>query len=476
MTIPPHLSEEYAAILSELTNSLEMKRPVDVLQFCSDFFQAKLAEQQQIWTGQQHHHHYFDEHTVDGNKRKTCLIIKETVPYKKHKDMMLDPNSNETLMMHPTALMATSPPTSGAESVPTLQSSYEPYSTSDEEEDEDDDLFEDEDTFGGELPDFSSSGHSYNRGRRTSVSAESMTPSRNKTHVKKVIPKTDAQRERIKLAIANNFLFRNLDENQDEDVVNAMAEKIVRADEQVIEQGAIGDYFYIVESGSLDCYIDGNKVTTYGPAGSFGELALMYNSPRAATIRATTDGVLWALDRMTFRRILMENTAQKRYMYETFLAEVPILTSLDSYERFKIADALETVVFEAGETVIEQGSVGENFYLIESGEAAFFQRTPEGEQKEINCLGKGAYFGGKISKTVVQEKWLSPNFSLTPHSFSLLELALLNDSPRAATVVARGRLRCATLGKRGFKRLLGPIMDILKRNSENYARIMREVE
>ncbi|ORY93759.1 cyclic nucleotide-binding-like protein [Syncephalastrum racemosum] len=450
MTIPAHLSEEYAAILNELTSSLEMKRPVDVLQFCSDFFQAKLAEQQQIWPGQQHHqHHYFDEHAVDGNKRKTGLIMKEIVPYKKHKDMMLDPNSNETLMMHPTALMATSPSPSGAEPVPTLQSSYEPYSTSDEEEDEEDDLFEDEDTFGGELPDFSSSGLSYNRGRRTSVSAESMTPSRNKPHIKKVIPKTEAQRERIKLAIANNFLFRNLDENQDEDVVNAMAEKVVRANEQVIEQGAIGDYFYIVESGSLDCYIDGSKVTTYGPAGSFGELALMYNSPRAATIRATTDGILWALDRVTFRRILMENTAQKRYMYETFLAEVPILTSLDSYERFKIADALETVVFEAGETVIEQGSVGENFYLIESGEAAFFQRTPQGEQKEINCLGKGAYFG---------------------------ELALINDSPRAATVVARGRLRCATLGKRGFKRLLGPIMDILKRNSENYARIMREVE
>lgn len=57
-----------------------------------------------------------------------------------------------------------------------------------------------------------------------------------------------------------------------------------------------------------------------------------------------------------------------------------------------------------------------------------------------------------------------------------IELALLNDSPRAATVIAHGRLRCATLGKRGFKRLLGPIMDILKRNSENYARVMGSVE
>lgn len=55
----------------------------------------------------------------------------------------------------------------------------------------------------------------------------------------------------------------------------------------------------------------------------------------------------------------------------------------------------------------------------------------------------------------------------------VLELALLNDSPRAATVVAHGKLRCATLGKKGFNRLLGPVLDILKRNSANYVKVMQ---
>lgn len=54
------------------------------------------------------------------------------------------------------------------------------------------------------------------------------------------------------------------------------------------------------------------------------------------------------------------------------------------------------------------------------------------------------------------------------------ELALLNDSPRAATVVAVGRLKCATLGKKAFTRLLGPVREILKRNSENYNAIIGE--
>ncbi|KAG0177923.1 hypothetical protein DFQ28_005282 [Apophysomyces sp. BC1034] len=271
-----------------------------------------------------------------------------------------------------------------------------------------------------------------NRGRRTSVSAESIQPSHTE-YVKKVIPKSDQQRERIRTAIGNNFLFRNLDEEQYLDVVNAMSEKRVPANTKVIEQGGIGDFFYIVESGTLDCFVGDQKVTEYSSGGSFGELALMYNAPRAATIVTTSDAVLWALDRVTFRSILMENTARKRRMYEQFLEEVPILKPLDTYERHKIADALESVQYDDQEIVIREGDVGENFYLIESGHALFYKKMPDGSQKEVNKGSKGDYFG---------------------------ELALLNDSPRAATVVAQGRLKCATLGKKAFTRLLGPLMDI----------------
>ncbi|KAI8343478.1 cAMP dependent protein kinase regulatory subunit [Chlamydoabsidia padenii] len=285
------------------------------------------------------------------------------------------------------------------------------------------------------------------RGRRTSVSAESLQPTATHDFVKTVIPKTDDQRERIRAAIGNNFLFKNLDEEQYMDVVNAMVEKQVDNNVKVIEQGGVGDYFYIVESGTLDCLINGNKVTEYTAGGSFGELALMYNAPRAATIIATSDSVLWALDRVAFRMILMENTARKRRMYDSFLSEVPIFKSLEPYERHKIADALEPIQVDDGEVVIKENDLGENFYLIEQGNAVFYKTAPDGTQQEVNRLAKGDYFG---------------------------ELALLNDKPRAATVVADGKLKCVTLGKKAFTRLLGPVMDILQRNSENYHAILKQ--
>lgn len=258
----------------------------------------------------------------------------------------------------------------------------------------------------------------YNLGRRTSVSAESLDPSAHSALPKTVIPKTPSQRARIEASIANNLLFRNLDEDQHNDVLNAMKEVTVQAGTEVIVQGAVGDFFYVVEEGSFEVWVRGpptheytgpgqsithpgdeKKVATYGPGGSFGELALMYNAPRAATVVATSRATMWALDRVTFRSILVEHTSRKRKMYEAFLSEVPILETLNPKERAKIADALEEKVYEEGEAVVIEGEVGKNFYIIESGSAEVTKKRKGSgvEEDVLGVLGKGDYFGGALS-------------------------------------------------------------------------------
>jgi cAMP-dependent protein kinase regulator len=215
---------------------------------------------------------------------------------------------------------------------------------------------------------------------------------------------------------------------------------------QVITQGDQGDFFYVVEKGTFEVYVNptgslqpgleglGDKVATIEPGGSFGELALMYNAPRAATVMSAEPGcTLWALDRITFRRILMDSTFQRRRLYESFLEEVEILSTLTRYERSKIADALETQKFPAGTTIIKEGDAGEAFYLLESGEAEAYKNAIEQPVKQYR---KGDYFG---------------------------ELALLNDAPRAASVISKTEVKVATLGKDGFQRLLGPVESIMRR-------------
>ena len=68
-------------------------------------------------------------------------------------------------------------------------------------------------------------------------------------------------------------------------------------------------------------------MVTIGEGGSFGELALIYGTPRAATVKASssTDVKLWGIDRDSYRRILMGSTIRKRKMYEEFLSKVSIL-------------------------------------------------------------------------------------------------------------------------------------------------------
>lgn len=361
----------------------------------------------------------------------------------------------------------------------------------------------------------------YNLGRRTSVSAESIDPNSLSTSShplpKTVIPKTASQRARIEQSIEKNLLFRNLDEEQHADVLNAMKEVKVSKGTEVIVQGAVGDFFYVVESGEFQVWVKpkdsnsgmllsptagdararsvsaepesaggvpnssnssgdvspgGKLVATISAGGSFGELALMYNAPRAATVvcASSSGATLWALDRVTFRTILMEHTSKKRRMYEKFLSEVPILVSLEAHERSKIADALEERIYEEGEDVVREGELGKNFYIIESGRAEVLKRKSGDRQERVGTLSKGDYFGGGSVSPVslLLCSWLNETDVVSVCA----ELALLNSAPRAATVrpmPGSGRLRVATLGEKAFTRLLGPVVEILTRRAErNY--------
>ena len=86
--------------------------------------------------------------------------------------------------------------------------------------------------------------------------------------------------------------------------------------------------------------MNGEKVLTIGEGASFGELALIYGTPRAATVKASTssDVKLWGIDRDSYRRILMGSTIRKRKMYEEFLSKVSILGKwLDIRRSFEAA-------------------------------------------------------------------------------------------------------------------------------------------
>lgn len=124
-------------------------------------------------------------------------------------------------------------------------------------------------------------------------------------------------------------MFMGLDDKELQIVIDAMDEKNVNAGDIVINEGEPGDDLYVVEQGKLACskVINGAEqhLKNYEAGDVFGELALLYNAPRAATIKSVEGSQLWVLDRSTFNHIVKDASQKKRAKYEQFLATVPIL-------------------------------------------------------------------------------------------------------------------------------------------------------
>merc|ERR1719410_2652919 len=218
--------------------------------------------------------------------------------------------------------------------------------------------------------------------RRGAVSAEPIHEEDAASYVKKVVPKDEATMASLAKAIAKNVLFSHLDETERSDIFDAMFPTIASEGDVIIQQGDEGDNFYIIDQGEVDIYVSGKKVVSLCEGGSFGELALIYGTPRAATVQAASRVKLWGIDRESYRRILMGSTIRKRKMYEELLAKVSILENLDKWERLTVADALEATSFEAGQAVVKQGQPGDDFYIIVSGSATVTQYRAEGGESE----------------------------------------------------------------------------------------------
>lgn len=298
------------------------------------------------------------------------------------------------------------------------------------------------------------------RQKRLSVSAEAYGEwnKKKENFVPKIYEKDEEEKKKIREAINESFLFSHLNDKEIETIVNAFFKKKVEKGSYIIKEGDDGDLLYVIDEGEVEIYKtkkieetedavdEENKkeiLTLLKSKDVFGELALLYNSKRAATAEALTDCSLWALDRESFNYIIKDTVAKNRQMYEDILRQVNVLKDMDPYERSKLADCLKSKNFKDGEIIIEEGEEGNTFYMLVDGHAVATK-----DDKIIKTYNKGDYFG---------------------------ELALLRNQPRAATVTCKDFCQVVYLDRKSFKRLLGPVEAILNRNVENYKQVLKEL-
>ncbi|XP_053957756.1 cGMP-dependent protein kinase, isozyme 2 forms cD4/T1/T3A/T3B isoform X1 [Anastrepha ludens] len=242
------------------------------------------------------------------------------------------------------------------------------------------------------------SGQAYQRQRAQGISAEPQSES-SVLLEPGALPKYDKDersRELIKSAILDNDFMKNLDITQIREIVDCMYPVKYAAKSLIIKEGDVGSIVYVMEEGRVEVSREGKYLSTLSGAKVLGELAILYNCQRTATITAITECKLWAIERQCFQTIMMRTGLIRQAQYTDFLKSVPIFKNLPEDTLIKISDVLEETHYQMGDYIVRQGARGDTFFIISKGQVRVTIKQPDTQEEKFKrTLVKGDFFGEK---------------------------------------------------------------------------------
>ncbi|XP_066137906.1 cGMP-dependent protein kinase, isozyme 2 forms cD4/T1/T3A/T3B isoform X2 [Euwallacea fornicatus] len=210
------------------------------------------------------------------------------------------------------------------------------------------------------------------------------------------IYKDESSRELIKAAILDNDFMKNLELTQIKEIVDCMYPEEYPAGSLIIREGDVGSTVYVLEEGCVEVSREDKFLSTLTPGKVLGELAILYNCQRTASIKAATNCKLWAIERQCFQTIMMRTGLIRQAEYTDFLKSVPIFKDLPEETLIKISDVLEECYYANGDYIIRQGNRGDTFFIISKGKVKVtIKKKDSTEEKFIRALTKGDFFGEK---------------------------------------------------------------------------------
>ncbi|XP_051540023.1 cGMP-dependent protein kinase 1-like isoform X1 [Myxocyprinus asiaticus] len=267
--------------------------------------------------------------------------------------------------------------------------------------------------------------------KRQAISAEPMGLDPNQlTHVTLTnYSKSEESRGLIQKALLENDFMKHLEASQILTIMDCMYPTTLAQGCCVIQEGDDGSTVYVLEEGLVEVTKGGQKRCTIEPGKVFGELAILYNCTRTATVTALTDIKLWAIDRQGFQTIMMRTGLLKHSNYMEFLRSVPSFKTLTEDVLSKIADVLEETHYSDGDYIVRQGATGDTFFIISEGQVRVTrQKSANEEPIFLSTLSRGDWFG---------------------------EQALKGEDVRTANVTAVGDVTCLVVDRESFKQLIG---------------------
>ncbi|OMJ92489.1 hypothetical protein SteCoe_4724 [Stentor coeruleus] len=252
------------------------------------------------------------------------------------------------------------------------------------------------------------------------------------------VEKTEDDKKLIQSALQKHFIFSNLTDLQIDALTIEMKQVVYPSQKIIFEQNSIGDNFFIIAKGKVEVVINLKVAAVLNTGDSFGEVALLHETPRTATIIALQETKLWALDRMAFRKILQNMSHQKFSENLVFIENIQMFKSLTKKQKESLANAMTVETYKPGYRILREGDTGDFMYIIKEGTVIV---TKNGT--EIRKLIKNDYFG---------------------------EQALLQNNFRTASVTAVDKVICLSINSEGLYATLGShLQEIIHTNTQRMA-------
>lgn len=251
--------------------------------------------------------------------------------------------------------------------------------------------------------------------------------------------KEKKSKDLIRAAIMDNDFMKNLEVAQISEIVDCMYPIEYAKGALIIKEGDVGSIVYVMEDGKVEVSREGKFLSIMPPGKVFGELAILYNCKRTATIKAATDCKLWAIERQCFQTIMMRTGLIRQAEHTTFLKSVPTFSNLPEDTLIKIADILEESTYKPGDYIVRQGAAGDTFFIIKKGRVKVTKKDEsDKEEKFIRNLHKGDFFGEK---------------------------ALQGEEKRTANIICdeEGEVTCLVIDRDSFNHLIANLEDIKTR-------------
>ncbi|NP_957324.1 cGMP-dependent protein kinase 1a [Danio rerio] len=277
--------------------------------------------------------------------------------------------------------------------------------------------------------------------RAQGISAEPQTHQDLSNQSFRRVAKSDRSKDLIKSAILDNDFMKNLEMSQIQEIVDCMYPVDYDKNSCIIKEGDVGSLVYVMEDGKVEVTKEGLKLCTMGPGKVFGELAILYNCTRTATVRTVSSVKLWAIDRQCFQTIMMRTGLIKHAEYMELLKSVLTFRGLPEEILSKLADVLEETHYEDGNYIIRQGARGDTFFIISKGKVTMTREDCPGQEPVyLRSMGRGDSFGEK---------------------------ALQGEDIRTANVIAAETVTCLVIDRDSYKHLIGGLEDVSNKGCED---------